>query len=149
MNIFRTKINEELANKVEAFESQLKTLEVEYQALFESNKDLSEKLIELTSKLIATEEVVEEQEEKIEQLEEVVEEKQEMIEEVIENTVSVEKLAAIKALEILADCGVEVVETIDSPEDIDLMAQMSKLKGASLVEFYKNNRAEIVKNYNK
>jgi chromosome segregation ATPase len=152
MNIFR-KSNDELQLKLDAYEAQITDLENGYTQLKESNGQLVEQVKELVEQLKEREDVIEAKEEVIESLEKTIEEKTEeiqekdkLVEEVIENTMTVEKQAAIKALEILADSGVEVVETIESPEEIDIVAQMKNLKGKDLVEFYKKNRHELIKN---
>lgn len=152
MNLFRIKNSEELETKLEACETLIKDLEISYASLVESNKELTEKVSTLMEQLKAKEEIIETKEEVIESLEEVVEAKveeieakEELIQEVIENTVTVEKQAAIKALEILADSGVDVIETIEAPEEIDLMAQMKKLSGSELVRFYQDHKSEIQK----
>jgi len=157
MNIFRKFMTEDLVSKVQAYETQIADLETSYQSLLESNQKLSDQIVELTQSLQVKEEVIEQKteeievlEEKVEEVEKVVEEKQEIIEEVIENVVSVEKQAAIKALEILADCGItESVEVIEAPENIDIMDQFKKLKGKELADFYQKHRQEIVANLKK
>jgi chromosome segregation ATPase len=158
MNIFRRNlVNEELELKVQSYESQIKDLETGFAELKELNSQLSDQVQSLMEKLSEKETVIEEKTEeieviteKVEELEEVitekeeeVQEKEELIQEVIDNTLTVEKRAAIKALEILADCGTEVVETIDPPKEVNLMESLKTLKGKELVEFYEQNRKAI------
>jgi len=147
MNIFRLKQNDELKDKLESYEVLIKDLQLGFDTLTEEVKNLTEKLVEKESVIQEKILEVETLETEVETLETIVDEKDTVIEEVIVNTMEVDKLAAVKAMEILADCGTPIMETIDAPEEIDIMAQMKSMKGNDLIEFYQKHKAEISKNF--
>ena len=154
MNIFRKHISDDT---IKNYETQLLDFETQLAGLVEQNKQFSNQIIELTNKLITNEETlqvkevaIEEKQEQINDLEEKIQESAEVIEEVIESIDTVEKQAAIKALEILANCGCnEAIEIVEAPEELDILSQAKKLHGKELVDFMRENRAEYFKSLKK
>lgn len=151
MNIFR-KNDSELTAKVEGYETHILNLETELANQSQKIDDLSTQVQALLNQVREKEEIVtvaetilEQTEQELVEVKEQLEEKQEVIAEVLENTMTVEKQAAIKAAIILGDMGAPVVETIDAPEEVDIISQMKNLKDKQLVEFYQKNRNEIIK----
>lgn len=146
MNIFRKQLEESTNFELEldSVKTELKDVLAAFETLKEDNIRLSEELNTIREQLASKTDEVEQLEETVEELEETLEDKQEEIEEVLENTVTVEKRAAVKALEILADSGCDPLETIEGPDAIDPMEQLKKLKGKELVDFYNEHKKEIL-----
>lgn len=152
MNIFRKELKQEentFGLELESIKTELADALESLKSIKEENIRLSEELAGIKSELNSKVEETEKLEETVEELEEKIEKKDEVIEEVLENAVTVEKRAAVKALEILADSGVEPVETLEGPETFDIMEQLRKLKGQELAEFYNKNKKEILENLKK
>lgn len=154
MNLFRkdNTVSESITLKMDALETLVKDLEASYNELKESNVSLTEtvellknKITEKDSVIEENVEVIQEKEELIKDQEAIIEKQDEIIQDVVENTITIEKQAAIKAAVILGEMGAPVVETIDSPTEVDLVKQFKDLKGKELQEFYDNNKSAIFK----
>lgn len=152
MNIFRKNNDQDLLDKIAGYESHIQSLESDITNQNQKIDELATQVQILVEALKEKEEVAEvaetilvETEKQLEEVKQELEEKQEIIEEVIENTVSVSKQAAIQAAIILGEMGAPVVETVDAPEEVDILSQMNKLKGKELQEFYNSNKAKIFK----
>lgn len=152
MNLFRKNLNQELELKLESYENQILELETQSQEQSEQIKSLINTVQSLSDAVEVKETLIEEKEtvivekqEVIETQEVLIEKQDEIIQEVLDNTETVEKQAAVKALTILAEMGADVVEVLEGPEEIDLMAQLKKLKGQELTNFYNQNKSNIFK----
>lgn len=149
MNLFR-KNDTELLDKIASYEVHIQNLESDL-----SNQALKiDELFNQVQVLIGTvkeqEEIVEVAETILEATEKELEEvktelvaKDETIGEVMENAVSVSKQAAIQAAIILGEMGTPVVETVDAPEEVDIIQQIKSLKGKELIDFYNKNKPNI------
>lgn len=155
MNLFK-KQDQALLDKIASYETHVSNLETELASQSQKIESLISQVESLVGDIAEKSEVIESKEEVLETLQDTIKEqeaqleaKEEIIQEVIDNTMTVEKLAAIKASEILAECGTQVVETIADPEELDIMAQMKKLHGQELQKFYQEHKLELFNKLNK
>lgn len=153
MNIFKKKIS--------AAEESLVKLQGEYDELNEKYAQLEADFKRISEEsatykedsIVASAQVVEletELEEKVEEFETQLEEKVEEIVEIVAEKIEVDTLASMKAIEILASCGSEPVELVESADESgeDVQATIKnfkKLSGKERSAFYKKHEAEIKK----
>lgn len=151
MNIFKRKIS--------AAEQSLVTLQADFDSLNEKYAQLeadfkrmsAEALTYKEDSIVASaqiEELETELEEKVEEFEIQLEEKTEEIVEMVSEKIDVDTLASMKAVEILASCGAEPVELIESDVEEDVQATIKnfkKLSGKERSAFYQKHSAEIKK----
>lgn len=144
MNIFKSKISESEQSLV-TLQASFDDLNEQFATLQESLKEASEQASTFKSEF---ERVDAENKELKLQLEDT---KKEVVE-VVTQTVEVDELAALKAIDIIASAGHEQVEVLedetleDTFDTKSVIEQFKSLKGKELQEFYNTHKKEIKDN---